>query len=181
MSSHTRPDSPNRRLVPVILTLVDESDVAAYTRGESIRTIRLRAMRRVMLEAYAQGGLMSMRDLGLLTWQDYRTITTLRQLIERQTGETLPHPGSLQDFGSCISHKVTIVTKVVYEHRDPLQVSREVKHTPRAVDRYVADFHRVQTCYRHNPDPEFIHQVTGMSKRLILQYIQIIEKNEKGA
>lgn len=181
ISCHTRPDSPNRRIVPVILTLVDQADIEAYLGGESIRTIRLRAMRRIMLEAYAQDALLSMRDIGLLTWQSYSNVSLFRKFIERQSGEVLPHPGSLQDFGSCISHKVQIVTRVVYEKKDPLQVARETKHTIQAVDRYVQDFHRVRTCYRVRPAVEFVQQATGMSKNLILQYIDIIEKNEEGA
>jgi hypothetical protein len=181
ISRFTRPDSPNRRLVPVIVTLVAPEDIEARLRGESIRTIRLRAIRRVLEEAYRQDALLSMRDLGLLTWHADSTMTTLRQLVESQCGETMPHPGSLQDFGSCLSHKVAIVTRVVYGHQDPLQVSRETKHTPQAVDRYVKDFQRVRTCFRHQPEIDFIHQVTGMSKRLIQEYIDIIQANEKGA
>ena len=88
------------------------------------------------------------------------------------------------DFGSTISHKVIIITKVYYEQKDPLQVAKEVRHTPKSVDRYLKDFHRVRESYRHNPDQTFIQQVTGLSKRLVAEYIRLIkhfEKGEKGA
>ena len=50
--------------------------------------------------------------------------------------------------------------------------------TQQAVDRYLKDFHRVRTCYRHTPDRTFICQVTGMSAFLVDQYLTLIEKYE---
>jgi len=33
-------------------------------------------------------------------------------------------------------------------------------------NRYLKDFYRVQTCYQHNPDFDFITRTTGLSKHL---------------
>jgi hypothetical protein len=174
----TRADSPRLRLVPVILTLVDEADVAHWRAGVSIAQIRQDALARVLQEAYQQGALLSMRDVGLLTWQREETFTACRRAWEEAHQRLLPHPGTLQDMGSCITHKRTIVVKVVYEHQDPRQVAAQTKHSQRAVDRYLRDFHRVRTCYRQRPDLDFLQQVTGMSKHLIRQYVDLIEKYE---
>ena len=181
ISRFTRPDSSRRRIVPVILTLVDETDIELYVQGTAIQAIRDRALDRMLLEAFRQGGLLTMRDIGLLTLNSYNQIARWRRRLEQKDGRIRPHPGSLQDFGSTISHKAIIVTKVFYEQKDPLRVAKDVKHTPKAVDRYLKDFHRVRTSYLFNPDRAFIQQVTGMSKQLIEQYIQLIKKNEKGA
>ena len=68
---------------------------------------------------------------------------------------------------------------MVYEGKDPRQVSQETKHSQQAVDRYLKDFYRVKTCFQHNPDSYFITQTTGLSKHLVNQYVEIIRQNEK--
>lgn len=57
-------------------------------------------------------------------------------------------------------------------------MAAQTKHSQAAVDRYLKDFHRVRTCYRQTPDADFVSQVTGMSKHLVRQYIDIIDKHE---
>lgn len=178
VSIETRADSPHLQLVPVVLTLVDSQDISRWEAGARIGEIRQHALARVLEEAYQQGGLLSMRDLGVLTWQHEETFSAHRRAWEEQHQRLLPHPGTLQDMGSCLTHKRTIVTKVVYEHQDPRQVALQTRHSQPAVDRYLKDFHRVRTCYRERPELDFIHQVTGLSKHLIRQYIELIEAYE---
>lgn len=178
VARETRADSKKMRLVPVILTLVADTDITRMAAGESLMTVRQDAVARVLNEAYQQGALLSMRDIGLLTWQGESQITTARQAWETVHGLQLPHPGNLQDMGSCITHKTAIVVKTAYEKKDPRQVAQETHHSQQAVDRYLRDFHRVRTCYRNNPDLEFICQVTGMSPGLVQQYLQIIQTYE---
>ncbi len=179
VSIATRPDSPNCRLVPVILTLVDSTDVEQLARGSSMTTIARQAIARICREAFEQGALLSMRDIGLLVWRSNSTISTIREEWEAAQQTTLPHVGTIQDFGTCISHKTAIVRKVVYEGKDPRRAADETKHSQRAVDRYLKDFHRVRTCYEHVPDVEFITRTTGMSKYLVNQYVGIIKDHEK--
>lgn len=175
----TRADSEKLRLVPVILTLIDDSDIQRLANGAKLNTVRRDAMARVLDEAYQQGGLLSMRDISLLTWHHISNMTSVRQAWEKEHDMLLPHPGNLHDMGSCITHKTIIVVKAFYEKKDPRQVSRETHHTQKAVDKYLTDFHRVRTCYKQNPDCGFICQVTGMSSYLVKQYIEIIEKYEE--
>lgn len=175
----TRADSQRLRLVPVVLTLVDAQDIARRAAGESPTRIAQDAVARLLEEAYQQGALLSMRDLALLTGHREGTITGYRRAWEAVHGRLLPHPGTLQDMGTCLTHKTAIVVKAVYEGRDTRQVALETKHTQQAVDRYLKDFHRVRTCYRHTPDRDFICQVTGMSAFLVDQYITLIEKHEE--
>ncbi len=170
VSIATRPDSPNCRLVPVILTLVDPSDVEQLARGIPIRICR---------EAFEQGALLSMRDIGLLVWRTNANISVIRKQWEVEQNTSLPHVGTIQDFGTCISHKTAIIRKVVYEGKDPRRAADETKHSQRAVDRYLKDFHRVRTCYEHMQDVDFITRTTGLSKHLVNQYVSIISENER--
>jgi hypothetical protein len=179
VSITTRPDSPRCRLVPVILTLVDSSDVEQLASGIPMSVIAQRSIARVCQEAFEQGALLSMRDIGLLVWRRISAISTIREKWEADQGETLPHVGTIQDFGTCISHKTAIIRKVVYEGKDPRRAADETKHSQRAVDRYLKDFHRVKTCYDHIPDIEFVTRTTGLSRYLVNQYVGIIKENEK--
>lgn len=172
----TRADSPNRRFVPVVLTMVSDQDIQNRCNGMSIMDIRAHATARILREAYAQGGLLSMRDISLLCWHSYPSPTGWRKHYERTFQCELPHPGNLQDMGSCITHKEQIVYKAIVERKDPIQVASESKHTQKAVDRYLKDFHRVQTIYDHNTDPNYISLVTNISKSVVNQYINLIEK-----
>jgi hypothetical protein len=178
VSRDTRADSPHLRLVPVVLTLVDEEDISLLSAGAPLTQVKSRAVARVLEEAYQQGALLSMRDVGLLTWQRWNGVGLSRRAWESEHGRQLPHTGNLQDMGSCLTHKATIVAKVVYEHQDPRRVAAQTRHSQQAVDRYVKDFHRVRTCYRQRPDLDFISQVSGLSKHLVHQYLDLIEIHE---
>lgn len=174
VSVETRPDSPNCRLVPVILTLVDPSDVEQLAAGTRMSAIARKAIARMCREAFEQGALLSMRDIGLLVGRRNESISVMRKQWEAEHRTSLPHVGTIQDFGTCISHKAVIIRKVVYEGKDPRKVSDETKHSQRAVDRYLKDFHRVKTCYEHSQDIEFVTRTTGLSKYLVNQYVSII-------
>jgi len=178
VSIATRPDSPNCRFVPVILTLVDSKDVEHLARGIPMPVIAQKSIARICQEAFEQGALLSMRDIGLLVWRNDSVMSTIRKKWEADQQKQLPFVGTIQDFGSCISHKTAIVRKVVYEGKDPRRAADETKHSQRAVDRYLKDFYRVRTCYEHMPETEFITRTTGMSRYLVDQYIAIIKEYE---
>jgi hypothetical protein len=175
----TRPDSPNRKFVTVVLTLVNQNDIEKLAKGTGVREIAENAIARIINEAYQQGALLSMRDIALLTWRSDSYPTILRKAYEKNHNTTLPHTGSLQDMGTCITHKTTIVKKLIVEKKDPLQVAAETNHSLRAVENYLKDCRRVQTCYNLKPDIEFISQATGLTRNLIKQYMNIISDIKK--
>jgi len=178
VSISTRPDSPNRQLVPVILTLVEPADVELLAQGALMSKIARRSIARICKEAFEQGALMSMRDISLLVGRSLTDVSKMRKKWEVDEDTILPHVGTIHDFGTCITHKTAIVRKVVYEAKDPRKVADETKHSQRAVDRYLKDFHRVRTCYQVNPDIEFVSRTTGMSHYLVQQYVRIINDHE---
>ena len=122
-----------------------------------------------------------MRDISLLTSRTDSQISLWRQSWEREHAQILPHPGSLQDFGTTLTHKAAIVSKVVHEKKDPRRVAIETRHSQRAVDHYLTDYNRVKTAYEKCPDIEFVCRTTGLSRNLVRQYLKLLPKQEKTA
>ncbi len=170
----TRADFKHRRFVPVTLTVVSPDDVRLLEQGAAPSKVFEQCLARLFREAYAQEGLLSVRDAALLFYRNPCTISSVRQQYEAEHQCVLPHPGSLQDMGSTVTHKALAVRKVVGEGKDPARVAQEINHSQRAVDHYVSNYHRVKTLYELNPDPEFIHQATRIAKHVVRQYINLI-------
>ena len=181
LDKNTRADSPNRRYVPVVLTLISEQDVKQLVQGVPMSAIAKQAIARMIREAYEQGGALSSRDIGLLRLRTPQWASTVRRQYEQEHSCTLPHTGALHDMGSAISHKTMIVRKVIVEKKDPALVARESNHTQAAVDHYLKDYHRVKTLHSLGKDVEFIHLVTQIAKHVIAQYLKILNDEEKTA
>ena len=176
---NTSPRSRNRPLIPVILTLSSSEDAQRLAQGATISENLQQALSRMFLEAHAQGGLLSVRDAALVLHHHQSVITRFRQSYEKRHDCILPHPGSLQDVGSTVSHKAQAVRKVVFERKDPATVAREITHSQSSVDRYLRDYHRVKALYDVRPDPTFIHQCTNIAKHVVRQYVELIEQEKK--
>lgn len=173
----TRADWKACRFVPAILTLISPQEVKLFEDGVARGAIFRQRLARLFREAHAQEGLLSVRDAALLFHRHPSEISQARKQYETEHDCVLPHPGSLQDMGSTISHKALAVRKVVFQRKDPATVAREINHSQRAVDHYVSDYHRVKTLYDLNADPEFIHQATRIAKHVVRQYIQLTKSN----
>lgn len=175
----TRADSYKLKLVPVVLTLVSDEDIGKLENGLKISKHRQNVVARVLREAYSQGALLSMRDVGLLLSIADSSATAFRKAYEKDHDVELPHPGNLQDMGSCLTHKHQIIYKCVVEKKDPVTAAKETNHTLMAVDHYLKDYNRVKTLYLDNKDENYIHLVTKLSLGLIAQYISIIDQYVK--
>lgn len=125
----------NPRFVPVTLTIIREEDIEKLAKGAAMWQIMEQAIARIIQEAYAQGGLLSMRDIGLLTWRRGSSISNHRKRYEKDHDVTLPHTGSIKDMGSCISHKSMIIRKIEVDKKDSYTVAKETNHSMLAVDR----------------------------------------------
>jgi len=173
LDKRTRGDNPNRKYVPVVLTVVSSEDVEQLIKGEKMVTIRKNSYARMYREAYAQGGALSSRDIALLSLRYPTDASKIRMEYEKEHNCVLPHTGVLHDMGTTLTHKRQIVESVYIDKKDPADVARECHHSQKAVDRYLRDFSRVKTAYDYKPDIHFVQVVTGMSKNVVMQYLEI--------
>ncbi len=179
LDQNTRADSKNVKFVPVVLTVVNEHDIKRYTDGIKVSIIVREAIARMIREAYAQGGILSNRDIALLTLRSQPWVSTMRMKYEKEHNVVLPHTGALHDMGPCLTHKEQIIYKVVVQKKDPKIVAAETNHSQKAVDHYLSNYNRVKTVYQSNPDPNHIHFVTQIAKNVVKQYIRIYELYQK--
>jgi len=175
LNKNTRAGSKNVKFTPVILTLVNQEDVERCAKGDKISVIARQALARMINEAYQQGGILSSRDLALLTLRGSSWVSSMRIKYEKEHQVILPHTGSLHDMGTCLTHKEQIIYKVIVQKKDPTIVATETNHTQKAVDNYLSNYNRVITVFKANPDLNHIHFVTNLSKHLIKQYIKIYQ------
>ena len=175
----TRADSPNRKLVPVVLTIVADQDISNLVDKVSIPENRQNIISRITKEAYSQGALLSMRDISLLLTTGLPSVSSARKKYEKKHSCSLPHTGTLHDMGSCITHKYQIVYKYVIEKKDPVIIAKETNHSLSAVDHYLKDYNRVKLLYMENKPPEYIKLATALPAHVINQYIDIINQYVK--
>lgn len=175
----TRADSRNRKLVPVVLTIVADEDISYLEKKKAVSENRQRLIARLTQEAYNQGALLSMRDIGLLLATDVGTVSADRIKYEQKHSCSLPHTGALHDMGSCITHKYQIIFKYVIEKKDPVIIAKETNHSLKAVDHYLKDYNRVKLLYLDNKPLEYIKAATAIPVYVIKQYLDIINQNVK--
>ena len=178
LDKNTRGDSPFRKYVPVTLSIVTQQDIEQLENGTLPSVIAKNTVARIIREAYQQGGILSSRDIALITLRNSSGASQLRLSYEKEHNCVLPHTGALHDMGSSFSHKTTIINKIVIQKKDPATAARECNHSQTAVDRYLKDYNRVKTVFEQNRDIQYIHLVTGIAKHVVEQYINILQ-NEK--
>jgi len=179
VNKDTRADASNMKLVPVVLTIVEDEDISGLERKTQMSEHRKKVIARITNEAYQQGALLSMRDIGLLLTIVPSSISSTRIAYEKKHGLTLPHTGSLHDMGTTLTHKFQIVYKYVVDKKDPKTISSETNHSIKAVDRYLNDYNRVKTLYLDGKSEDYIKTVTNISKYVSSQYIEMIKQYVK--
>jgi hypothetical protein len=179
LDKSTRADSPKRKYIPVVLTLVNDEDINLYEKEKPVKEVRKQVIARIIRQAYDQGGILSMRDISLILSTSAPSISLQRAEYEDENNTVLPHTGVIHDMGSTITHKKQIVFKHVVEKKSTNIVARETNHSQRAVDHYINDYYRVKTLIDDNKDIEFIHIATKIAKPVILQYQDIINNYVK--
>lgn len=179
LDKDTKASSENVRYRPVVLSLVTEEDLREWQKPTAVPLMRKRIIARIIKEAYQQGGILSMRDIGLILCIDDSMASTGRIAYEKENQVVLPHVGSLHDMGTTLTHKREIVYKHIRQKKSTPAIARETNHSQKAVDRYIKDFYRVKTLTLQGKDIDFIHLITQLSKQVILQYQDIINQYVK--
>lgn len=167
----------NTRQVPVVLTLVNQADIAALRKGAGRPPVLRQAIARVAREAYAQGGVLTQVDLELLFARSRSNISYLITQHEKETKQVVPRRGTVHDMGRAPTHKRIICYKAFVEGKLTHVIARETCHTPFAVDHYLLDFARVYfAVHRRSLSSEEAAFTLGRSLSLVKTYLALIDE-----
>jgi len=87
------------RQVPVVITVVNQDDIADLRANVKWTEVLKRALVRAAHDAYAQGSVLTCTDWSVLFHHDHSRVAELIRAYEEQTGEVVPRRGNLHDLG----------------------------------------------------------------------------------
>jgi hypothetical protein len=165
-----RPITESKR-EPINLTVDSPDDLVALR--HSVAALRRSKIQRLTQEAQEQGALLTQEDLARLLCASRSTVK--RDIAHlRAEGINVPTRGQVKDIGKGVSHKTRIVGDWLAGYTFS-EIEQRRRHSIHSIDRYCSDFQRVVRLHVHGLSVAEIRVSTGMSERLIQEYLTLYE------
>ena len=119
---------------------LEEDLVVLHKAGRS--TKRGQQILRMTQEALDQGALLTQEDLAVILDSDVKTIRTDIHRLQKAYELLVPTRGTRKDIGPGVTHRDK-VTELYLRGTDAVQIARDMKHSLKAVERYIRTFSRV--------------------------------------
>lgn len=172
------PGKPLRdcRKVLVELSLEAPGDLDIW-KSRGLSALRRGKVLRLTHEALDQDALLTQEDLARLLCT---SVSTIKRDVDalRKDGFTVPTRGAMQDIGPGVSHKAMIV-RLYLESFSFAELERRSRHSKRAIERYLKHFTQVARLRHAEHPPEEIRLITGLSARVIEQYLELLSTHHK--
>jgi hypothetical protein len=158
--------------VAITLTLDSPDDLEALRLG--VAALRRSKTQRLTVEAQEQGALLTQEDLARLLCVSRSTIKRDIAYLRSQD-VAVPTRGQVKDIGRGVSHKAQIVGDWLagYTFSD---IKLRRWHSIASIGRYCDDFLRVIRLHTQGVDLAEIRICTGLSERLIREYLDLYGK-----
>lgn len=117
---------------------------------------------------------MTKAEVALLMKLSPTTVGTYRREWEKANAKLLPTRGSIHDMGPTLTHKDSILRKLIFDGKSVEVVCRETDHNPEAVLRYTTNFKQVLLCQAKGFDVAKTSFATKLSHRLIEEHLAVI-------
>lgn len=164
------------RLKSVVLDLVRSRDIEERAGGKRLREIKKEAAVRLFNQADEQNGCMTNAEVAILLKISPPTVGRYVQEHEFETGEMVPRRGTIHDMGPTLTHKKPIIRKLFLEGKSVGDVSRETRHSPEAIHRYIRNFKQVLLCRQKGLGEQDTAFALSISKRLVREYHALIDE-----
>lgn len=161
-------------MVTVSITLFDDLTDLKIREESGIVALRQHRIQRICVEAFQQGGLLTVEDLA------YRLLncgqrTICRDLKEfKNKGITIPLRSTIKDMGRTLSHRKLIVEKWLLGD-EYHTIAKNSFHSVGSVRNYVEKFKRVIVLTKNKYDIHTISFLVKISSTLVLQYQELYE------
>lgn len=161
------------RMMPVVLSLVTDADIDHIALGFDTKTLRKKRIQRLVDEAFDQGALLTQLDLAMLLGMSDAVVSQYVNQIQKD-GHLLPTRGNIHDLSGAVTHKREIITLYLEGYLTPA-IAAKTHHSKEAVDRYIKDYHKVETLWMHGiTELQQISHLSHLSARVAQQYIDLL-------
>jgi len=168
------------RLKPIVLSFITDEDISHIAHGFDSSSLRKKRLKRFVDQAFDQGALLTQLDLAALLGVCDVVVSKYVNEIQ-ESGKLLPTRGNIHDLSGAITHKREIITLYLQGFLTP-DIALKTNHSKEAVDRYIKDYHKVETLWMHGiTDLDEISQLTRLSKRVAQQYIDLLPTKLKNS
>lgn len=134
-----------------------------------VAALRRHRMQRVCIEAFQQGGLLTIEDLANRLFNcGQRTLSRDLQSL-RKAGMVLPLRSSIKDMGRSISHREIIIEQWL-QGKEYSEIGRDTHHSVSAIENYVSKFKRVVALIQEGYDIHTIAFLVKLSAPLVEVY-----------
>ncbi len=171
--------TPSTRLaeskqVTVTLTFDAGKEDLEVRRERGIPSLRRHRMQRMAVEAFQQGGLLTLEDMANRLFNcGQRTLSRDLDVL-RQEGVILPLRSIIKDMGRSISHRSLIVEEWLLG-KEYSEISYSTNHSVSAVQNYVSKFKRVIALAEEGYDVHTIAFLVKVSTTLTESYHQLYQ------
>jgi len=164
--------------VPVVLDLVTDEDLQALADGEDFAIIRRRRHARLMDQTKAQTGALAYTDLSAITLTSNTQVRADAAQVEETEDRILPHRGTVHDIGPTTSHKAEVARLLEEGYLEP-EICKKLSpvHSLSSVERYAQTYKNSIKLLKRGFSPEEISGILSTSKRLLEEYIAIINEH----
>lgn len=164
------------RLKPIVLSFITDDDISHIALGFDSSSLRKKRLQRFVDQAFDQGALLTQLDLAALLGVCDAVVSKYVNEIQ-ENGKLLPTRGNIHDLSGAITHKREIITLYLQGYLTP-DIALKTNHSKEAVDRYIKDYHKVETLWKHGiTDLDEISQLTRLSKKVAQQYVDLLPTN----
>ena len=166
----------NTNLVPVTIDIVGQNDSEDRIKGKRLKDIKKDAVARICQSVDKQNGCLAQAELAIMLKISTATVRKYINEWELEHEKVLPRRGTVHDMGPTLTHKKIIIKKLFIDKKTVQETSRETNHSFEAIYRYISAFKKTLLCYQKNFSIAEIAMATNHGKRLIKQYVDIIEE-----
>jgi len=170
----------NTRLKPIVLSFITDNDISHIANGFDSKSLRMKRLERFVDQAFDQGALLTQLDLAALIGVCDAVVSKYVNEIQ-ESGKLLPTRGNIHDLSGAITHKREIITLYLLGYLTP-DIALKTNHSKEAVDRYIKDYHKVETLWMHGiTDLDETSLLTRLSKKVVQQYIDLLPTKLKNS
>lgn len=164
------------KTVRLTLHSIEEDREVLVMHGHSAK--RGQQCMRMATEALDQGTLLTQEDLAALLDSDVKTIRTDIKRYQQQHKILIPTRGNKKDIGPGITHRERAV-ELYLEGKDQVAIARDMKHSLKAVERYIHTFCRVAFCQSQMKDTLATALVVGISVTGVNRYLDVKQRYQQ--